>query len=249
MNSGQKIEYKICVLYFLSLSYYYNSSSDLHFVTSSNLFHLDLSYNSLNHEADWISDFLWDKCHLKSLNLEHNHFHGDISGAFKNVSRCWSKKLESLFLGSTTSCDVLLGVSLSEVMKGVMMEYTKTLGYLVNLDLSSNHLVGDIPPKLTNLTGLIGLNLSHNHLGGEIPRKIGDMQSLESLDLSSNNLSRTIPESLSKLTSLSHLKLSNNDLSGQIPTGPQLQTLNNPSIYEGNPPRTLWRSIAEEVSH
>ncbi|GFQ08889.1 phytosulfokine receptor 1 [Phtheirospermum japonicum] len=120
-------------------------------------------------------------------------------------------------------------------MKGVMMEYTKTSGYLVNLDLSSNHLVGDIPPELTNLTGLIGLNLSNNHLGGEIPRKIGDMQSLESLDLSGNNLSGKIPESLSKLTSLSHLKLSNNDLSGQIPTGPQLQTLNNPSIYEGNP--------------
>ncbi|GFQ08618.1 phytosulfokine receptor 1 [Phtheirospermum japonicum] len=120
-------------------------------------------------------------------------------------------------------------------MKGVMMEYTKTLGYLVNLDLSSNHLVGDIPPELTNLTGLIGLNMSNNHLGGRIPRKIGDMQSLESLDLSSNNLSETIPESLSKLTSLSHLNLSNNDLSRRIPTGPQLQTLNNPSIYESNP--------------
>ncbi|GFP98092.1 probable LRR receptor-like serine/threonine-protein kinase at4g36180 [Phtheirospermum japonicum] len=343
----------------------YNSSSDLHFVTSSNLFHLDLSFNSLNHKADWISDFLWDKCHLKSLNLEDNHFHGDISGAFKNVSGCWSKNLEILSLGSNefsghlleelgelkqlkeldvsdnnlsgpipsslgylraltgldvsrlelldvgdnklsgklphwnignyppilavlrlrnnqfhgaipsvycqlsqlqmmdlaqnnltgniphcfgnlagmvkdgtsraTLYDEMFRVSLSEVMKGVMMEYTKTAGYLVNLDLSSNHLVGDIPPKLTNLTGLIGLNLSHNHLGGEIPRKIGDMQSLESLDLSSNNLSGTIPGSLSKLTSLSHLKLSNNDLSGKIPTGPQLQTLNDTSNYEGNP--------------
>ncbi|GFP86704.1 phytosulfokine receptor 1 [Phtheirospermum japonicum] len=120
-------------------------------------------------------------------------------------------------------------------MKGVMMEYTKTSRYVINLDLSSNHLVGDIPPELTNLTGLIGFNLSHNHLGGKIPRKIGDMKSLESLDLSSNNLSGTIPESLSKLTSLSHLNLSNNDLSGQIPAGRQLQTLNNPSIYEGNP--------------
>ncbi|GFP98054.1 probable LRR receptor-like serine/threonine-protein kinase at4g36180 [Phtheirospermum japonicum] len=423
-----------------SLSYldlsrnYFNSSSssDLHFVTSSNLFHLGLSFNSLNHEADWISDFMRDKCHLKSLNLGGNHFHGDISGAFKNVSGCWSKKLESLFLGyndfsghlpeelfelnqlkeldvsytnlsgpipsslgylralteldvssnqlsgeipislgqlsnlewidishnafegtlteahfanlsklehlwaeynymlklrvgydwvphfqlkflslrsvkigvvldvgdnklsgklphwnyppelivlrlrnnefhgsipsvycqlydlqimdlaennltgniprcfgnlegmvkgAAASYGVFLGVSLSKVM----MEYTKTSAYVVNLDLSSNYLVGDIPPELTNLAALVSLNLSHNHLGGIIPRKIGDIKSLESLDLSGNNLSGTIPESLSKLNYLSFLSLSNNDLSGQIPTGPQLQTLNNTLIYEGNP--------------
>ncbi|GFQ06323.1 phytosulfokine receptor 1, partial [Phtheirospermum japonicum] len=110
-----------------------------------------------------------------------------------------------------------------------------TSAYVVNLDLSSNYLVGDIPPELTNLAALVSLNLSHNHLGGIIPRKIGDIKSLESLDLSGNNLSGTIPESLSKLNYLSFLSLSNNDLSGQIPTGPQLQTLNNTLIYEGNP--------------
>ncbi|KAL3629255.1 hypothetical protein CASFOL_026477 [Castilleja foliolosa] len=126
------------------------------------------------------------------------------------------------------------GVSLSEVIKGAMMEYTKISFYVVNLDLSSNHLVGEIPPELTNLAGLKGLNLSHNHLRGRIPRKIGDMDSLESIDLSSNNLSGTIPESLSKLTFLSHINLSHNNLSGRIPTGPQLQTLNDTSNYEGN---------------
>ncbi|KAL3635738.1 hypothetical protein CASFOL_020285 [Castilleja foliolosa] len=126
------------------------------------------------------------------------------------------------------------GVSVSELVKGVMMEYTKTSAYTINLDLSSNNLVGEIPPNLTNLTGLHGLNLSHNHLRGGIPRKIGDMESLESLDLSSNYLSGTIPESLSKLTFLSNMNLSHNNLSGRIPTGPQLQTLNESSNYEGN---------------
>ncbi|KAL3635735.1 hypothetical protein CASFOL_020282 [Castilleja foliolosa] len=115
-----------------------------------------------------------------------------------------------------------------------MMEYTTTSMYVVNLDLSSNNLVGEIPPELTNLTGLIGLNLTHNHLRGGIPKKIGDMESLISLDLSSNNLSGAIPESLSKLTFLSHLNLSHNNLSGPIPTGHQLQTLNETSNYEGN---------------
>ncbi|GER57577.1 leucine-rich repeat receptor-like protein kinase family protein [Striga asiatica] len=82
---------------------------------------------------------------------------------------------------------------------------------------------------------LKGLNLSHNHLRGKIPSMIGDMMSLESLDLSNNYLFGTIPDSLSKLTFLSHLNLSNNNLYGHIPTGPQLQTLNGSSDYEGNP--------------
>ncbi|GFQ06310.1 serine/threonine-protein kinase bri1-like 2 [Phtheirospermum japonicum] len=225
-----------------SLSYldlsrnYFNSSSssDLHFVTSSNLFHLGLSFNSLNHEADWISDFMRDKCHLKSLNLGGNHFHGDISGAFKNVSGCWSKKLESLFLENNGVDGGWFYESLNQVVKGVTREFTKTTTYVINLDLSCNNLVGEIPSELTRLTGLNGLNLAHNHLRGEIPGKIGDMKSLESLDLSNNNLSGTIPESLSHLTFLSYLNLSNNNLSGKIPTGPQLQNFIDPTIYDGN---------------
>ncbi|XVF28990.1 hypothetical protein REPUB_Repub15cG0081000 [Reevesia pubescens] len=37
------------------------------------------------------------------------------------------------------------------------------------------------------------------------------------------------------LTKLSHLNLSYNNFSGQIPNGNQLQTLDDPSIYAGNP--------------
>ncbi|GFP93978.1 serine/threonine-protein kinase bri1-like 2 [Phtheirospermum japonicum] len=201
----------------------------------TSLVFLDLSYNSLHQKADWISGLMWDKCHLKSLNLMGNQFYGDISVAFKNLSGCASHELENLYLNHNEFNGQLLDVSLSEGMKGMMLEYTGSISsHLVNLDLSSNHLVGKIPSELTNLTGLIGLNLSHNHLRGTIPRKIGDMSSLESLDLSSNNLHGTISGSLSKLTYLSHLNLSNNNLWGQIPTGPQLQTFNNLS-YEGNP--------------
>ncbi|GFP85143.1 serine/threonine-protein kinase bri1-like 2 [Phtheirospermum japonicum] len=175
---------------------------------------------------------------LKIMDLAENNLTGNISRCFGNFAGMVKGAGEFIFNRSVKFFDTntffSTDVSLSEVMKGVMMEYTTTSMYVVNLDLSSNHLVGDIPPELTNLSGLIGLNLSNNHLGGKIPSKIGDMKSLESLDLSGNNLSETIPESLSKLNSLSHLNLSNNDLFGQIPTGPQLQTLNNPSIYEGN---------------
>ncbi|KAK3415421.1 hypothetical protein EUGRSUZ_H01046 [Eucalyptus grandis] len=123
-----------------------------------------------------------------------------------------------------------------EIMKGRYNEYTKTtLQLVVNLDLSSNNLIGPIPEELTFLVGLHGLNLSHNLLFGDIPIGIGDIKSLESLDLSNNHLSGTIPESISALTSLSHLNLSHNNFMGQIPKGNQIQTLDDPSIYADNP--------------
>uniref|UniRef100_A0A251TF07 Putative leucine-rich repeat domain, L domain-like protein n=1 Tax=Helianthus annuus TaxID=4232 RepID=A0A251TF07_HELAN len=118
-------------------------------------------------------------------------------------------------------------------MKGSSLEYN-TWSIVTNMDLSSNKLVGDIPVELTTLQGLVGLNLSNNHLSGGIPDHIGNMRALFSLDLSGNKLGGPIPPSISALTFLSHLNLSNNNLSGPIPTGNQLQTLIDPSIYDGN---------------
>ncbi|XP_030445168.2 receptor-like protein EIX1 [Syzygium oleosum] len=123
-----------------------------------------------------------------------------------------------------------------EIIKGRYNEYTNIdLQLVVNLDLSSNDLIGSIPEELSFLSGLHGLNLSHNHLSGDILIGIGNMRSLESLDLSNNNLTGTIPQGISALTSLAHLNLSQNNLMGQIPKGNQIQTLDDPSIYAGNP--------------
>ncbi|KAF8030701.1 hypothetical protein BT93_D0015 [Corymbia citriodora subsp. variegata] len=123
-----------------------------------------------------------------------------------------------------------------EIIKGRYNEYTKiVLDLVVNLDLSSNNLIGSIPKELSFLVGLHGLNLSHNLLSGGIPMGIGDMKSLKSLDLSDNRLSGIIPQSISALTTLEYLNLSYNNFTGQIPKGNQIQTLDDPSIYVGNP--------------
>ncbi|GKV31130.1 hypothetical protein SLEP1_g39865 [Rubroshorea leprosula] len=125
---------------------------------------------------------------------------------------------------------------LLEVVKGRYLEYKKTtLRLQISIDLSSNKLTGPIPEELIFLENLHNLNLSQNHLSGKIPEKIGQMENLESLDFSQNGLSGTIPNSMSNLTKLSHLNLSYNNLSGPIPTGYQLQTLEDPTIYTGNP--------------
>ncbi|GKV48972.1 hypothetical protein SLEP1_g55745 [Rubroshorea leprosula] len=125
---------------------------------------------------------------------------------------------------------------LMEVVKGRYLEYTKKpLRLEMSIDLSSNNLMGSIPEELIFLKDLHNLNLSWNHLSGKIPEKIGQMENLESLDFSKNALSGMIPNSMSGLTKLSHLNLSYNNLSGPIPTGYQLQTLDDPTIYAGNP--------------
>jgi hypothetical protein len=123
----------------------------------------------------------------------------------------------------------------TEVMKGMELEYTKIVKLVVNMDLSQNNLVGFIPNEITWLTGLHGLNLSKNQLTGKIPQMIGDMKSLESLDMSHNHLSGTIPKTMSALTYLGHLNLSHNNFSGPIPKDNQFSTFNDPSIYAYNP--------------
>ncbi|GKU93280.1 hypothetical protein SLEP1_g6885 [Rubroshorea leprosula] len=125
---------------------------------------------------------------------------------------------------------------LMEVVKGRYLEYMRiTLRLEISIDLSSNNLIGSIPKELIFLKDLHNLNLSWNYLSGNIPEKIGQMENLESLDFSKNDLSGMIPNSMSSLTKLSYLNLSYNNLSGPIPTGYQLQTLEDPTMYVGNP--------------
>ncbi|GJU72654.1 putative leucine-rich repeat protein, partial [Tanacetum coccineum] len=164
---------------------------------------------------------------LQIMDFGENNLTGTIPRCFGNLRGMTGGDSNLYFFGGFEQ-------SVIQVMRGVPLEYTTIMRYVVNMDLSSNRLVGEIPNNLTLLSGLLGLNLSNNHLTGQIPARIGDMNSLMSLDLSGNDLIGTIPQSISSLTFLSHLNLSHNNLSGRIPTGSQLQTLVDPSIYAGN---------------
>ncbi|XP_010671295.2 receptor-like protein EIX1 [Beta vulgaris subsp. vulgaris] len=176
---------------------------------------------------------------LQILDLASNNLSGNIPHCIGRLNGMKSlpsaKNTSSTEIASPKPPPFPIEQTTMELLKGVELQYTTTLMFVVNLDVSSNSLVGSIPVDLANLSGLIGLNLSNNHLAGSIPKKIGEMRSLESLDLSNNMLSGTIPPSISELTFLSHLNLSYNKLHGEIPTGNQLQTLEDQSmIYAGN---------------
>ncbi|XP_057993912.1 receptor-like protein EIX1 [Hevea brasiliensis] len=169
-------------------------------------------------------------CHLLKLHvldLADNNLLGWIPQCLGNLSGMISDvppEFVHLYQGHATL-----------VAKGRELEYSSTLSLVKTIDLSANNLTGKVPEEITGLLRLGTLNLSMNHLTGRIPPMIGSLRWLETLDLSKNQLSGTIPSSLSMISSLSHLNLSYNNLTGKIPLGNQLQTLNDPSIYEGNP--------------
>ncbi|XP_052622731.1 receptor-like protein 48 [Lactuca sativa] len=176
-----------------------------------------------------IPESLCKSSNLQILDLAHNNLEGTIPICLRKL-----KAMVSNSGSGHIDYSLDYDVNVDQVMKGVDLEYTKTWYMVYNMDLSSNKLVGEIPVELTALSKLVGLNLSNNHLTGYIPDNIGNMMNLFSLDLSRNELIGMIPPSMTALTFLSHLNLSHNNLSGRIPTGRQLQTLIDPSIYEGN---------------
>ncbi|CAL5430565.1 unnamed protein product [Camellia sinensis] len=223
----------------------------------TNLFTVDLGENVFTDNIPpWIG---YNLTNLKFLNLQSNNFYGDIppqlchlqnlqllnlaqNNITGNIPRCFGNFIAMVALDRGYIFDPTLYYhvranyeeNILDAMKGRELEYTKTLKFLISMDLSNNGIVGEIPEELMDLFGLLNLNLSGNHLKGRIPNNIGNLTQLESLDLSRNKLSGPIPPSLSSLSYLSHLNMSFNNLSGRIPTGNQLRTLNDPSIYVGN---------------
>uniref|UniRef100_A0A5B6ZVI5 Putative LRR receptor-like serine/threonine-protein kinase GSO2 n=1 Tax=Davidia involucrata TaxID=16924 RepID=A0A5B6ZVI5_DAVIN len=89
---------------------------------------------------------------------------------------------------------------------------------LAVLDLSANPFGCEIPSWLFNLTSNLSfLDLSEDHLTGQIPDWIGQMKHLEYLSLDINSLYGPIPAPLGNLSSLSGLYLSLNQLNGTLP--------------------------------
>ncbi|KAJ4782658.1 Receptor-like protein 12 [Rhynchospora pubera] len=210
---------------------------------------LDLGENKYTGEIpDWVGENLHQMIYLR---LRSNLFYGYIPSTLtrlgnlqvldlgnNNLSGPLPRYLDNFTaMGQFISASpVYYDESLPAMTKGLNLVYDSVLLMIwKSIDFSNNNLTGEIPQNIVVLTGLLNLNLSHNHLTGKIPFDIGNMTSLESLDLQMNNLSGTIPQSMSLLYSLEVLNLSYNNLSGSIPTGHQLQSLDDPSIYSGNP--------------
>ncbi|XP_009368629.2 receptor-like protein EIX2 [Pyrus x bretschneideri] len=167
---------------------------------------------------------------LHILDLGHNNLSGTIPKCLKNLTALNFIPSDNHTVASYPDMQTTVTAKGSE-----LVYYQTALTWVYSIDLSSNNLEGEIPEEMTSLTALGTLNLSRNQLRGNIPSTIGNLRWLETLDLSHNHLSGQIPQSYSSLSLLAHVNLSFNNLAGRIPSGNQLQTLEDPSIYEGNP--------------
>jgi len=228
---------------------------------SNNLALLDLGENKFHGPLpSWIGDSLQNLeilslrsnnlygslpsnlCYLRKiqvLDLSLNNLSGGIPTCIKNFT-----SMTQDFSSSTTSVYHVYSTNISGyaarydfnlllMWKGVDQHFKNADRFLKTIDLSSNHLTGEIPTEVQYLIGLISLNLSRNNLSGEILSNIGNFKLLEFLDLSRNHLSGKIPSSLAHIDRLAMLDLSNNQLWGNIPIGTQLQSFN-ASSFEGN---------------
>ena len=201
-------------------------------------------------------------CQLKRIgimDLSDNSFSGTIPYCFNNIS--FGKLAASDFVYKPFASISALGLSLTYIsllnwdfgIEGSSFEFyeqveieivTKyradlykglNLDLMSALDLSLNKLIGEIPPKLGQLSSLHGLNLSHNQLIGPIPKSFSNLTQLESLDLSHNNLSGEIPSILIDINSLEIFNVSYNNLSGKLPDFKAQFGTFEKSSYKGNP--------------
>ncbi|KAL9392561.1 hypothetical protein Peur_016481 [Populus x canadensis] len=136
------------------------------------------------------------------------------------LSNITSLKLNGLNLGGTLNSDFGLFTSIIEIdisdnhIGGdIPLSLPSTLR---NFSLARNQFSGRIPDTLYSLTQLLDLSFHNNLLSGEIPDVFPEMTSLINLDLSGNNLSGQLPPSMGILSSLTTLHLQNNRLTGTL---------------------------------
>uniref|UniRef100_A0A9I9CRH1 Protein kinase domain-containing protein n=1 Tax=Cucumis melo TaxID=3656 RepID=A0A9I9CRH1_CUCME len=82
------------------------------------------------------------------------------------------------------------------------------------LQLSGLNLGGELGTSLDQFESIISMDLSNNHIGGNIPSTLPP--TLRSLSLSANQFTGSIPPALASLTQLMDLHLQNNQLSGML---------------------------------
>ncbi|KAJ1403146.1 Leucine-rich repeat domain superfamily [Sesbania bispinosa] len=109
-------------------------------------------------------------------------------------------------------------------LKGNLLNEFANLKNLTLMDLRNNRFYGGLTMSFEEMYSLEEMVLSNNPLGGDIRAlKWENLQNLVILDLSNMGLTGEIPESISELKKLRFLGLSDNNLTGNL--SPKLETL------------------------
>ncbi|KAJ9129171.1 hypothetical protein P3X46_034040 [Hevea brasiliensis] len=193
----------------------------------SYLSYLILAHNNIEEE---IPIQLCNLTQLSLVDLSHNHLSGPILPCLRSTSNSYRQQEGSYNASASVSMDEPLEFT----TKSISYSYKGSiLSYISGIDLSCNHLTGQIPIEIGNFKEIHVLNLSHNSLTGKIPTSFYNLRQIESLDLSHNNLKGNIPSQLTELYFLVVFNVSYNNLSGKIPDVKQFATFDE-SSYRGN---------------
>ncbi|GKV49173.1 hypothetical protein SLEP1_g55935 [Rubroshorea leprosula] len=153
---------------------------------------LDISKNKISGQ---IHKWEIEGMSLVSLNLSYNFLTGIDLFAFENLTQ----------------------VDLSSNLLQGSLPILSTTSDFVNLIISGNNLIGEIPYSYCNLTSLNVLILANNSLGGKIPECLGNLSDLSILDLRMNKFHGMIPNSFVNESQLMTLNLYGNQLEGILP--------------------------------
>ncbi|XP_022858073.1 receptor-like protein 2 isoform X1 [Olea europaea var. sylvestris] len=197
---------------------------------------------------------------LSYLNLAGNNLF-NVLGAFRILMEC--DNLTVLFLArcfheepvpdhySLQHFNVFQNLKMLSLggcqLKGTIPTWLWSMPSLFDLNLTQNHLWGELPREIGGLKALIAddtvpdlsyivlpylshnqevrslsnvrraIKIGNNNLSGNIPVELCQLRLLEELDLNNNNFSGSIPSELSHLVNLEKLDMSENNLSGKIP--------------------------------
>ncbi|GLJ14414.1 hypothetical protein SUGI_0232930 [Cryptomeria japonica] len=166
---------------------------------------LELAWNEL---SGVIPQELGNLLRLTTLNLFCNHFVSG-SGSANGVP----------ILNALINCSLLKRMDLTDnYLEGILPPSLGLLSpFLSTFSLESNHIRGNIPHQIGNLTGLTELYLGGNSLDEAIPSAIARLPNLQMLNISRNQLEGPIPMELGMTKRLVFIILQNNSLSGTIP--------------------------------
>ncbi|XP_002528241.2 phytosulfokine receptor 2 isoform X1 [Ricinus communis] len=118
--------------------------------------------------------------------------------------------------GSTVSRVTMLMLP-RKGLKGIISRSLGRLDQLKSLDLSCNHLQGEMPMDFSRLKQLEVLDLSHNMLSGQVSGVLSGLSSLQSFNISSNLFKEDVSE-LGGFPNVVVFNMSNNSFTGQIPS-------------------------------
>ncbi|KAL0010025.1 hypothetical protein SO802_005133 [Lithocarpus litseifolius] len=232
----------------IAMNTFTGSLDEAHFTKLSKLKYLEISYTPLffNVNSNWVPPFQLEYVSTSSCNIGPNF---------------------PTWLHTQTSLQFLL-LPLSGISDKAPSWFWDWISNISTVDLSNNHIEGDVPDILLNSTIL---NLRSNHFKGRLPRlsanvevldmannsifgslstflcqKMNKKNKLKVLDVSNNFLCGELSNCWRYWQSLMHLNLGSNNLSGRIPYSlgslVELESLSlqNNSIY-GDIPSSLKR--------